>query len=64
MKSNYYQKRPYVKFQNSELIVETFSAHVLGDTLKLENIRHELSFRNRQVAQSLMKGIDLLSDYQ
>ena len=31
MKSNYYQKRPYVKFQNSELIVETFSAHVLGD---------------------------------
>ena len=63
MKSNYYQKRPYVKFQNSELIEETFSAHVQGDTLKLEDIRHELSFRNKQVAHCLMKGIDLLSDY-
>ena len=59
---NYYsQQRPYVKYQNSQLIEETFSAHVDGDILKLEDIRHELSFRNRQVAQSLLKGIDLLT---
>jgi len=63
MKNNYHPKRPYVKFRNSELIEETFNAHLNGDTLKLEDIRHELSFRNRQVAQSLMKGIDLLSGY-
>ena len=59
---NYYsQQRPYVKYQNRQLIEETFSAHVDVDILKLEDIRHELSFRNRQVAQSLLKGIDLLT---
>ena len=58
---NYYpQARPYVKFQNSQLIEETFIAHLNGDTLKLEDIKYELSFRNRQVAQSLSKGIELL----
>jgi len=61
MQNYYSQQRPYVKFQNSQLIEETFSAHIDGDTLKLEDIRHELSFRNRQVAQSLLKGIDLLT---
>ena len=63
MENNYRQKRPYVKFRNSELIEETISAHLDGSTLKLEDIRHELSFRNRQVAQSLMIGIDLLLGY-
>ena len=58
---NYFpQQRPYIKFQNSKLIEETFTAHLNGDTLKLEDIKYELSFRNRQVAQSLLKGIELL----
>ena len=58
---NYFpQQRPYIKFQNSKLIEETFTAHLNGDTLKLEDIKYELSFRNRQVAQSLSKGIELL----
>jgi len=58
---NYFpQQRPYIKFQNSQLIEETFTAHLNGDTLKLEDIKYELSFRNRQVAQSLLKGIELL----
>ena len=58
---NYFpQQRPYIKFQNSQLIEETFIAHLNGDTLKLEDIKYELSFRNRQVAQSLLKGIELL----
>ena len=61
MQNYYSQQRPYVTFQNSQLIEETFSAHVDGDILKLEDIRNELSFRNRQVAQSLLKGIDLLT---
>ena len=61
MQNYYSQQRPYIKFQNSKLIEETFSAHLDGDTLKLEDIRHELSFRNRQVAQSLLKGIELLT---
>ena len=45
MENNYRQKRPYVKFRNSELIEETISAHLDGSTLKLEDIKHELSFR-------------------
>ena len=58
---NYFpQQRPYIEFQNSQLIEETFIAHLNGDTLKLEDIKYELSFRNRQVAQSLLKGIELL----
>ena len=58
---NYFpQQRPYIKFQNSQLIEETFTAHLNGDTLKLEDIKYEVSFRNRQVAQSLLKGIELL----
>ena len=61
MQNYFSHQRPYLKFQNSQLIEETFSAHLAGDTLKLEDIRHELSFRNRRVAQSLLKGIDLLT---
>tara|TARA_Y100000385_G_scaffold287819_1_gene352938 strand:+ start:534 stop:722 length:189 start_codon:yes stop_codon:yes gene_type:complete len=61
MQNYFSQQRPYLKFQNSQLIEETFSAHLAGDTLKLEDIRHELSFRNRRVAQSLLKGINLLT---
>ena len=62
MNDFYSQQRPFVKFQNSQLIEETFLAHLNGDISKLEDIRYELSFRNRQVAQSLLKGIELLVD--
>ena len=55
--------RPWVKSLNSHLLEEVSIAIRDDDTLKLEEIRHELTFRKRKSAIGLLKIIDSCLDY-
>lgn len=55
--------RPWVKSLNSHLLEEVSIAIRDDDTLKLEEIRHELTFRKRKSAIGLLKITDSCLDY-
>lgn len=63
MHINYQPNRPWVKSLNSHLLEEVSVAIRDDDTLKLEEIRHEVTFRKRKSAIGLLKIIDSCLDY-
>jgi len=59
----YSHTRPYVKLLNNQLFEETIAAIEEEDRDKLENIRHEVSFRKRKAATSIQNIIDRYLDF-